>query len=361
MPKNRTTRTVKWIEYLNTTVVCATLVLVVAVVIGVYSRHEETTTLTTTPSTLSVVGQRPQGRTVIIPMGYYYGTYVMHLWLRTYQRPFRMRVDTGSSIMLFGDLPGCIDGSSTVCESESGRQTHQVTFAEAVPIEVSQTLIRAHTISMGFIDGVPRVESIALRARVADDTRDFILPLGFGGGDKGLMNQLKVRRLQIWLVDQTWSLRMPCQVVLSPSDPVDPKRVLLRVPMVSSQALMKELGSSTSGNTDPTYVFRIDPPAPPASQKIMYAIIDIGSTLSYVPLQNATDRLTENVTIKITGTDKYITLSQQETLPLSTLVNLQGLFMDRVIIIGNRSLNNLVVEVDLDDGATGTLHLLNPS
>jgi len=287
----------------------------------------------------------------------------MHLWLRTYQRPFRMRVDTGSSILLFGDLPGCIDGSSTVCEAveQSGDHVDQVTFAEAVPIEVRGTRIKPMSITLGFIDGVPRVEPIPIRARVADNTRDFILPLGFGGGNRGLMNQLKVRRLQIWLVDQTWSLRMPCQVVLSPSDPVDPKRVLLRAPMVSTNALMQELGGDPgSGQTDPTYVFRIDPPPPPASQNIKYAVIDIGSTMSYVPLQKGTDRITNDVTVKVVGTDKSLTLSQQETVPLSTLVNLQGLFMDHVIVIGNRSLNNLVVEVDLDDGATGTLRLLTP-
>ena len=355
-------RTVEWIEYLNTAVVCCTLVLVVAVVIGVYTQPGGGPAA---PLTLEAVGRTPHGRTVIIPMGYYYGTFVMHLWLRTYKRPFRMRVDTGSSVLLFGDLPGCIDGADTICQpiAKSEEHSRQVTFAEAVPIEVRNTKIAPHTISIGFVDGVPRVEPIAITTRVADDTRDFILPLGFGGdNDAGFMNQLKVRRLQIWLVDQTWSLRMPCQVVLSPADPVDPKRVLISMPMVPASVLYKEVGAQSGrlDQTDPTYVFRIDPPAPPASQKIRFAILDIGSTLSYVPLQQGHDRLTKDVTLKVLGTGKSITLSQQETLPLNTLVNLQGFFMERVIVVGNRSLNNLVIDADLDDGATGTLRLLKP-
>jgi len=359
-------RTSEWVHSLGVVVSCVTLVLVVAVVIGVYTGNGGTSiaaaapTLAADPAASLVLQAR--GRTLVIPMGYYYGTFVAHLWMRTYQRPFRMRVDTGSSVLLFGDLPGCIDGAGTVCTAGSDPTAApiQVTFAEDAPLEVRRTTIAPQSISLGFIDGTPRVEPAALKVRVADNTRSFLLPLGFGGGSEGLMNQLGVRRLQVWLVDQTWSLSMPCQIVLSPSAPVNQSRVLIRVPLVTAADFLKTIGRSGTQETDPSYVFRIDPPPLPAAQTIRFAVIDIGSTLSYVPLAPGSDRLAADVRMTVPGTGHSITLAQQETLPLSTVAHLDGMFQHQVVVIGNRALNNLVLDVDLDEGATGTLRLINP-
>jgi hypothetical protein len=341
------------LEYLNTALLCAVLLVAVAVVIGVYTGPAGQGSL------VSSAPARARGRTLVIPMGYYYGTFVMHLWVDTYERPFRMRVDTGSSVLTFGDLPGCVDGAATVCSTVPTSVPVQVSFAQSTPVQVRATMLAADSVTLGYIDGVPRIEPWPLQARVADDSRVFVMPLGFGGGAMGLMNQLKVRRLQIWLVDETWSLLMPCQIVLSPRDPPDDRLVILRVPLVPHAELVKEVGPAI-GDSDPTYVFRVDPPPAPAAQTIRYAVLDIGSTFSFVPLVPGTKTVAADIKVGVTNTGKSITLDHQETEPLGGKASLDNSLGNKVLIIGNKALNQTVIDVDLDDGPTGTLRLMRP-
>jgi hypothetical protein len=333
---------------LNTALLCCVVLLAAAAVIGVYTRPGR--------SVAPPPAERPLGRRLVIPMGYFYGTYVMHLWLRNYERPFRMRVDSGSSVLLFGDLPGCLDGSQTVCRPLPDRKVETVKFGD-VQLPIRMTQFRPNVLTLGYIDGVPRIEPLALRVRVADDSRDYNLPVGFGGGADGLMAQLTVRRLQLWLVDQTWSLVMPCQIVLSPTDSSGAHTVLLRAPLVPPHELAAAIPGLAVADA-PTYVFRITAPALPAAPEIQFAVVDIGSTLSYVPLATG-DRVTADTIIPVVGTDRTIKLAQQETQPLTGKANLAP-FGNRVIVIGNRALNNLVVDIDLDDGPTGMIRLLRP-
>ncbi len=368
------------LEYLNTALICCVLVVVVASLIGIYTRESASggvaAPLGERPPTLSQRGGPSQlastaGRTLVIPMGFYYGTYVIHCWLRTYRRPFRLRVDSGSSVMLFGDLPGCIDGASTICDVKTSAPTaaDTVMFGQSEAVAVQTTEFKPGTMTLGFIDGTPRVEPQSLRVRVADNSREFTMPLGFSGGKDGLMNQLTVRRLQIWLVQETWSIRMPCQIVLSPSVPPDPARVILRAPIVPAAEFVRALGGSSAGGSAagsinagvvPTYVFRVKATSADVSPDLEFAIIDIGSTLSYVPTPTGTTKLSGDVKLDVVGTPNDITLSEQETLPLSHTVALNRNLGDKVAVIGNRALNHLVVDIDLDDGPTGTIRLMHP-
>jgi hypothetical protein len=383
-------RTNEWVEYLNTAVICAVLVLAVATVIGVYTRP------TIVVGSAAPVGSLPAGslpagpvlsgdavdlnhqaagRELVIPMGFYYGTFVMHCWIRTYDRPFRMRVDTGSSVMLFGDLPGCIDGSNTVCSTEAQTPvaSDTVEFGETLSMAVRTTTIAPRTVTFGFIDGNARVEPSPLRVRVADNSRAFVMPLGFAGGKDGLMNQLNVRRLQVWMVQESWSIRMPCQLVLSPRMAPNVNLTILEAPLVSKRALVAALsggatdaGGAAAGSITervvPTYVFRVQPPpAPsPVARTLEYAIIDIGSTLSYVPLDGH-DKVLEDVVLAVPGAGRSITLSKEETIPLTSTVSLNRNLGGKVVVIGNRALNHLVLDIDLDDGPTGMLRLMRPS
>lgn len=376
-------RTAEWVEYLNTALLCCVLMVVVATLIGTYTGRgggagPATSLVGRTADLRAVTGN--QGRTLVIPMGFYYGTFVMHCWLRTYERPFRLRVDTGSSVVLFGDLPGCIDGASTICSVKTAAPVaaDTVMFGQTESVAVRTTEFEPHTMTLGFINGTPRVEPSALRVRVADNSRAYVMPLGFNGGADGLMSQLRVRRLQIWLVQETWSIRMPCQVVLSPEDAPDPDRVILRAPVVAPHVLAAALsgaadgsagsagssGGQATGSLDaavvPSYVFRVEPVSKELAPHLEFAIIDIGSTLSYVPVVPGTTKLTGDVVLGVVGTGRSITLSAEETLPLTQTVALNRNLGDRVAVIGNRALNHLVVDIDLDDGPTGTIRLMRP-
>jgi hypothetical protein len=372
---------VRWFAYLNTALMCAVLVLVVAALIGVYRPGRRADGLPAgmsagLPAGLSAelsaelvpspANSLANGRTVVIPMGFYYGTFVMHCWLRSYSRPFRMRVDTGSSVVLFGDLPGCIDGGQTVCKTEQDVPviTDTVQFGENQAVGVRTTELLSHTVTFGFIQGVPRIEPKPIRVRVADNSRSFVMPLGFAGGKDGLMNQLTIRRLEIWLVQETWSIRMPCQVILSPAASPDPNLVILHAPLVPADRLVAALnsgdGTPLSQNEVPTYVFEVIPQGSQLVTSLQFAIVDIGSTLSYVPIASG-DKITEDVVLGVVGTGRSLTLSKEETIPLTHTVALNRNLNNKVAVIGNRALNHLVIHIDLDDGPTGTIRLMRPS
>lgn len=362
-------RTTRWLERLNTAMLGALVLVTVATLIGVYTLRPSpgSEILTGEPSPFAVTAATPPGRlstplgrTVVIPMGFYYGTYVVHLWLRTFERPFRMRVDTGSSALLFGDLDGCFSGPHAIClQQPPGRDstTHE-TFAETTGITVRPATLRPYQVTFGFIGGVPRVEPIPLDIRVGDNSRTFLLGMGFGDGKQGLLNQLMVRRVQLWLVNQTWSLRMPCQIVLSPTTRPDPDRVLLQVPLVPPAELAAATGNNSTYESA-TYIFALDDPPPPLASTVKFAIIDIGSTLSYVPLRPGTVKIEKDIVVNVAHTSKVITLSREDTVPIDTLP-VEPDVASVIVIIGNRALNQLIVDVDLDDGPTGTLRLIKP-
>jgi hypothetical protein len=362
-------RTTRWLERLNTAMLGALVLVTVATLIGVYTLRPgvgpeiptgEPSPFAVTAATLPGKLSTPLGRTVIIPMGFYYGTYVMHLWLRTFERPFRMRVDTGSSSLLFGDLNGCFSGPHALClqEPPSKHSTIHETFAETTGITVRPAVLRPYQATFGFIGGVPRVEPTPLSIRVGDNSRTFLFGMGFGDGQDGLLNQLMVRRVQLWLVNQTWSLRMPCQIVLSPTTRFDPDRVLLQVPLVPPGELVAATGDNSTYESA-TYIFALENPPPPLAATVQFAVIDIGSTLSYVPLRPGTVKIEKDIVINVAHTSKVITLAREDTVPIDTLP-IGSDVANIIVIIGNRALNQLIVDVDLDDGPTGTLRLIKP-
>jgi hypothetical protein len=353
-----TDRTGRWLEYVNTSMLAAVVLVAIATLVGVYTQPARPTVAAdraVEPSGLTT----SLGRTLVIPMGFYYGTYVMYTWIRTFDRPFRMRVDTGSSSLLFGDLHGCFDGAHALCLQEApGRSVPmEETFGDTAGQTVRPATLLPNQMTFGYIAGVPRIEPVPLQVRVGDNSTTFVFGIGFGNGPQGLMNQLKVRRIQVWLVNETWSLRMPCQVVLSPTGRPDPKRILLEVPLVTQAEFAQAVGPIKSPY--PTYVFRVAPPPAPVATTVQFAVIDIGSTLSYVPLRAGTTRVTDDVVLGVTGSAKAITLSKSATVPIDT-TPIDPTLAKAIVLIGNRALNELVLDVDLDDGPTGTLRLMRP-
>jgi hypothetical protein len=271
-----------------------------------------------------------------------------------------MRVDTGSSALLFGDIDGCFSGTHTICLQEppdNGSKMNE-TFAETTDLTVRRATLRPYQMTLGYIGGVPRVEPIPVDIRVGDNSKTFLLGMGFGDGEQGLLNQLKVRRVQLWLVNQTWSLRMPCQIVLSPTTRPDADRVLLQVPLVPPAQLAAATGDDSTYESA-TYIFALVDPPPPLATTVQFAIIDIGSTLSYVPLRPGTKKIEKDIVINVAHTSKVITLAREDTVPIDTLPITSDV-ADVIVIIGNRALNQLIVDVDLDDGPTGTLRLIKP-
>jgi hypothetical protein len=184
----------------------------------------------------------------------------------------------------------------------------------------------------------------------------FIFPLGFSGEKTALMTQLEVRHLAIFLVNETWSTRIPCQIVFYPSNKkFETLTEIMKAPLVPFDKFQQDIGYS---KTRVSYTIAVSNVPAPTSPNVQYVVFDIGTTLNYVPLQNGDEKITQDIWVPVTGAQAELKLPQQDTLPIDSVLSVQNMFADKVILVGNRSLNGLVLEVNLDDGPTGTLRLL---
>jgi hypothetical protein len=340
-----------------------TLILAVVAVIGVYTARSSPA-----PPPRRALGALPRrdnavpiGSSLVIPVGYYFGTYVLHAWVKKYRDPFRLRVDTGSTDLLFGGLPGCAQPPDPVCTIRGNVDAagRQLTFGAGMATTARDSTLAAGTLTFGFVDGAPLTLPGPVDCLVGNGDRTFVFPLNIGAGGTGLMAALGVRRFEMTLTSSAWDLRRPSQLVLQPDTVLDQSRVLLRTPLVPVP-LLRQLFRGVP--EPPRYVFRVRPPAAVARQSIRYALVDVGSATSYVPVQPGLDRITESLTFDLVDTDAAITLAASNTVPLSRLVAAAASeeVRSQVVVIGTAALNDVAFGVDLDHGPTGALMLLTP-
>jgi hypothetical protein len=338
------------IAFANTVLLCAVIMLTIAIVIGVFCQRANTLVTDeyndhsmTTSSTISTLSAQPtnvySNRDIVVPMGYSDGTYIVHMWISGYSSAFQMRVDTGASVLLIGDLPGCADlGVCTTVEESA----ENIGFGAYQDIAVMQTTLRPDCLSLGYQHGVSWTANTAIVCRTADHARTFDLPLGFGSNEYGFMAQLGVRRVRVVMAADAWASTSPSQIVLSPSPA--PRDVIFRAALVATTVFLSELHLNLAN--PPTWVFRIVVDGVPK-----FAVVDLGSTLNYVPGH-------------VLGTDtilevdhQRLTLISTNTVALTPDVGLGFRYGSGIVIIGNRSLHGLTADVDLDDGASGTFRL----